>query len=264
MPRSPRPQVSFTSALSHASADKRVDILRGVGASGSISQAARDAGVSYKAAWQAIDTLTNLAGVTLVERVVGGAGGGGARLTSAGQQLLAAAGEMARARHQVLGRLQHARPGGSAPAPFPHLAIRTSMRNQMPCAVASVQGPGPVVRVHLRLVDGTPLVARITRESAQLLALRPGQGVLALCKATAVTVSSATPGAPGASGAPGQNLLQARASRVSRSDEGDEISAVLPAGLALVGFAPAGSGLRARSRVSLAVDEAALVLALPD
>ena len=28
-------------------------------------------GVSYKAAWQAVDTLTNLAGVALVERVVG-------------------------------------------------------------------------------------------------------------------------------------------------------------------------------------------------
>jgi hypothetical protein len=65
--------VSYTSALSHASADKRIDVLRAVGASGSISQAARDCGVSYKAAWQAIDTLTNLAGAVLVERVVGGA-----------------------------------------------------------------------------------------------------------------------------------------------------------------------------------------------
>ena len=64
-------------ALGHDVADKRIDILRRIGAGGSISQAARDAGVSYKAAWQALDTLTNLAGVALVERAVGGAGGGG-------------------------------------------------------------------------------------------------------------------------------------------------------------------------------------------
>ncbi|RYF83300.1 MAG: LysR family transcriptional regulator, partial [Comamonadaceae bacterium] len=79
---------AWTQALGHSAADKRIDILRGIGRTGSISQAAREAGVSYKAAWQAVATLTNLAGVPLVERVVGGAGGGGARLTAQGEQLL--------------------------------------------------------------------------------------------------------------------------------------------------------------------------------
>ena len=41
-------------------ADKRIDILRRIGDVGSISEAARRAGVSYKAAWQAIETLNNL------------------------------------------------------------------------------------------------------------------------------------------------------------------------------------------------------------
>ena len=43
-------------ALGHGPADKRLEILQLVGRHGSISQAARSAGVSYKAAWQAIDT----------------------------------------------------------------------------------------------------------------------------------------------------------------------------------------------------------------
>ena len=81
---------SVSQALGYDMADRRIAILRGIAQSGSISQAARDVGVSYKAAWQAIDTLTNLAGVPLVERSVGGAGGGGARLTPAGERLLAA------------------------------------------------------------------------------------------------------------------------------------------------------------------------------
>ena len=80
-------QPALAGALGQASADKRVEILRRVAALGSISQAARAAGVSYKAAWQALDTLSNLAGTPLVERAVGGAGGGGARLTPAGEQV---------------------------------------------------------------------------------------------------------------------------------------------------------------------------------
>ena len=48
--------------------DKRLDILRRIQDTGSISEAARTAGVSYKAAWQAIETLSNLAGSPLVEK----------------------------------------------------------------------------------------------------------------------------------------------------------------------------------------------------
>ncbi len=86
-----QPSASILDALGHGPADRRLAVLREIGAGGSISQAARAVGVSYKAAWQALDTLTNLAGVPLVERVVGGAGGGGARLTEAAHELLAAA-----------------------------------------------------------------------------------------------------------------------------------------------------------------------------
>ena len=108
-----------------------------------------------------------------------------------------------------------------------------------------------------------------------MLALAPGQGVIVLCKATAVAVAPV--GAVGAAGAAraigaggkagepaASNVLAGRVARVSRSDQGDEVSATLDGGLALVGFAPASSPLRARGRVLLTVDESALVLALAD
>ena len=74
-PKSP----DLAEVLGHASTDKRIDILRRIGDGGSISEAARRAGVSYKAAWQAIETLSNLAGTPMVEKAVGGSGGGGSR-----------------------------------------------------------------------------------------------------------------------------------------------------------------------------------------
>ena len=268
--------VSYAGALGQSSADKRIDILRLIGQSGSISQAAREAGVSYKGAWQAIDTLTNLAGVALVARAVGGAGGGGASLSEAGVQLLAAAGQLEQARNQVLARLQQGAGAGAGALPALHqLSVRTSMRNLLPCQVQSLQLTGQIVQVTLvfsqsasagapsTAAPGILLVSRITLESAELLALQPGLAVLALCKATAVTVSRAGPKlatAPGKRAA--VNLLPGRATRVSRGETGDEVSLSLDGGLQLVGFALAASGIRVGTRVQASVDEAAVVVAL--
>ncbi|VZQ82153.1 Uncharacterised protein [Escherichia coli] len=53
--------------------------------------------------------------------------------------------------------------------------------------------------------------------------------------------------------------------RVSRGGvQGDEIAAELDAGVRMVGFAPAGSGLRTGRRVVLSVEESAVVLAVVD
>ena len=45
-------------------------------------------GMSYKGAWVAVEIMNNLAGVPLVMSWQGGRGGGGAKLTAAGQQLV--------------------------------------------------------------------------------------------------------------------------------------------------------------------------------
>lgn len=274
--------LSLADALGHALSDKRIDILRQIGEGGSISQAARAVGVSYKAAWQAVDTLTNLAGTPLVQRAVGGAGGGGAVLTEAGQQLLAAADAMAQARGAVLSRWQADPHAGPAVA---RLAVRTSMRNQWPCVVQGVQVHGQIVLVHLGLAlaatsgvaselpesdrgDGAEfLAARITRESAELLGLQPGLAVQALCKATAVRVERAAPGTPMPQAPASTYRLPAKAVRVVRGALGDEVAAELmlgtrATGVQMVGFAAPGSGLRVGSRVVLVVEDTAVVLAL--
>jgi molybdate transport system regulatory protein len=246
-------KLEVESALGHAHADKRVEILRRVGAAGSISQAAREAGVSYKAAWQALDTLSNLAGAPLVERAVGGAGGGGARLTPAGEQLLRAAGEFARMRAATMARLARAPAAASGAAA---LALRTSMRNQLPCTVRALRSVAGMVRVELQLAGGGVLGSRITRESAQLLGLRAGLPVLALFKATAVEVAARRKAAEGV------NLLPGQATRVSRAAGGGEVALGVEGGLQVVGFAAAGAGLKKGAAVVAAVHESAVVVAL--
>ncbi|MHB1199543.1 MAG: TOBE domain-containing protein [Polaromonas sp.] len=266
MKNAPMPAPSFDSALSHEPADKRIEILRLIAGSGSISQAARQARVSYKAAWQAIDTLTNLAGVELVARAVGGAGGGGAKITQAGRQLLAVSGRLAESRKQVLDEA-HAQnrdaltPALAAPA-LSHIGVRTSMRNQLPCQVEQIDATGQMVRVFLRLAGNVRLVSRITKASAELLGLKKGLAVLALCKATAVRVEAQANSEAALTTPSGNPVLGGRVTRISRGAAGDEVSLQLDGALQLVGFAATGSGLKNKARVIALIDEAAVVIAL--
>ncbi|MET0208991.1 MAG: TOBE-like domain-containing protein [Burkholderiaceae bacterium] len=256
--RSP-PSPRYTDALGHGMSDKRIDILRGIGRSGSISQAARDVGVSYKAAWQAIDTLTNLAGVPLVERAVGGSGGGGALLTAQGTELLELAGALDSAKAMVQERWRAA--GGAAGQGTVPFALRTSMRNQLPATVTSIETIGPLARVSLRIGEAATVSARITRESVELLGLAPGQPVIVLCKATAVIVARAE-SSPKSKRLAAVNRLEGKAATVERGDQGDEVSLALAGSGQLVGFAAPGSAIHVRHRVIAQIDEAALVIAL--
>jgi molybdate transport system regulatory protein len=157
----------------------------------------------------------------------------------------------------VLARIA-ARGGARVSAPgLAALGLRTSMRNQLPCVVQALRMQAGAMRVELSLADGTSLFSRITRESAQLLALRQGQDVLALCKATAVGVAAT------ARAAPGRNLLPGTVSRASRAAGGGEVALALAGGLQLIGFAGPASGLKVRGGAVAWVDESAVAIAVP-
>ena len=247
---------NLTEALGHAISDKRLEVLRRVADSGSISQAAREAGISYKAAWQAIDTLTSLSGVALVERTVGGSGGGGAHITPQGLQLLALADELARTREAVLARFA----GG--PALAGGLGLRTSMRNQLPCEVLGcepVSPADPMVLIRLRTAGDAVLTASVTRESADLLALQPGAAALALCKATAVQVQA---GPLPATRRQDLNRLAGRVDRIARGDGRDEVVISLDGGGQWVGFAAHPFTARRGQRTWASMATSALVVGL--
>ncbi len=248
------PAAMLSEALGHPVGDKRLDVLRLVGQSGSISQAAREVGISYKAAWQAIDTLTNLSGTVLVERTVGGSGGGGARLTPQGLALLALADALSAARRQVLASFS----GGAHMAS--HLGLRTSMRNQLPCTVlgcAPVAPLDPMVLVSLQTSGGAMLSSSVTHESADLLGLMAGLPVLVLCKATAVQMLAVDANVPA-----GHCVLLGEVSRVTAGVSQDEVVLALPGGGHWVGFAQHPLRLTMGQMAQAVMSAAALVVGL--
>ncbi|MFV0292483.1 MAG: winged helix-turn-helix domain-containing protein [Paracoccus sp. (in: a-proteobacteria)] len=66
----------------------KADLLELIGQTGSISEAGRRMGMSYKRAWSLVDNLNHIFTAPLVARERGGAGGGGASLTHEGQKVL--------------------------------------------------------------------------------------------------------------------------------------------------------------------------------
>lgn len=246
--------------LGYEASDKRLDILRRISHTGSISEAARSAGVSYKAAWQAIETLTNLAGTPLVEKAVGGSGGGGAIVTAAGHRLLAAADRFMLARRQVADQLaqDYAGDGASLVSGALALGMRTSMRNQLLCLISDIKRAGGAVRVYLSLDDGSTLVSRITKESAQLLGLESGRQVMAMFKATAVEVASASNECVQASS---ENHLDGVLVSTVRAGKVSEATVTLTSGAQVIGFMQTDTTVKKGSLVTLCVDEAAVVIA---
>lgn len=253
----PVPQIQFDEVLGAPAVDKRLEVLRSMQQAGSISEAARANGVSYKAAWQALETLSNLAGVPLVDKAVGGSGGGGAKLTPAGLEVLQAADLLHSAREKALAQLGRSAQGlGLNWRGIAGMGLRTSMRNQMPCTVQDIRPDKGSATVVLALPDGQLLCSRITLESVQLLSLAPGQKVLALCKATAVTV------APTIVGLGGVNLLRGKVLRRGSGAAGVEVSLQLCPGLGLVGFADAQTPLKLRQAAMAAIEPHAVVIGL--
>ncbi|GAX88071.1 molybdate transport system regulatory protein [Lebetimonas natsushimae] len=66
----------------------RIKLLKLIDKYGSISKAAREMKMSYKAAWDAIDIINSLSKEEVVEKQSGGKGGGGTYLTEYGKQLI--------------------------------------------------------------------------------------------------------------------------------------------------------------------------------
>ncbi|MGH8227642.1 MAG: winged helix-turn-helix domain-containing protein [Steroidobacteraceae bacterium] len=79
----------------------KIALLEHIEASGSLSQAARDLGMSYRRAWLLLDDLNHALPEPVTTASIGGAGGGGAALTPFGRKLVAAYRDVEHASHDV-------------------------------------------------------------------------------------------------------------------------------------------------------------------
>ena len=204
---------------------QRIALLQHIVEQGSITAAAKSAGISYKAAWDAIDELNNLAQTPLVERNIGGKGGGGARLSVAGERVLRLYQRLQAMQNQVLDAAEDIQDLDL----LGRLMLRTSARNQLHGTVIAILSHGHNDLIQLELPGGLTLRAQITRDSTQRLELVIGSQAVALIKAGWLQLlGAAHPPSPE------HNDLHGQIEQILHTDNGpSEVRITLPSGQTL-------------------------------
>jgi molybdate transport system regulatory protein len=202
-------------------------LLEAIDATGSINKAARTAGYSYKGAWLLLESASNLAHGQLTERVTGGTGGGGTRLTPAAHALLAAwhhlhAAHAAFLRDQDAWLAQQPALAGT----LRRLAMKTTARNQFAGTISRVDAGPVTTEVVLSLRGGNEITAALTSSSAKYLNLKKGQEAIALIKASAVVLVSDFAGYKLSA----RNQLAGTISRIDKGAVSTLVGVTLPGG----------------------------------
>lgn len=210
--------------------ERQIALLDAIAASGSITRAAKSIGMSYKAAWDAVDAMNDLAREPLVERVTGGRGGGGTRLTERGQRLVDNFRIIER-EHKRFVELLNLQTRGIADDYFllRAMAMRTSARNQFFGTISAIRRGAVNDEVSLQVAGGHAIVAIVTHESSENLGLRPGLEAYALIKSSSVIVVTDAAGARYSA----RNCLAGTVSRVLPGAVNSEVRIDLSGGIAV-------------------------------
>jgi molybdate transport system regulatory protein len=165
----------------------RIGLLEQIDEHGSITKAARAAGISYKTAWEAVNALNNLSDRPLVRRTAGGRGGGGTLLTDEGKEVIR--------RYRILQREHQRFVAGLSEKIgdvdgfyrfLRRIAVKVSARNTFLGKVTGLKKGAVSAEVTLALKGGDTVVAVITKESVDNLGLKKGKEAYAIIKASSV------------------------------------------------------------------------------
>ncbi|MBB3101932.1 TOBE domain-containing protein [Azomonas macrocytogenes] len=222
--------------------DTRIRLLEEIDRKGSINQAAKAVPLSYKAAWDALDTINNLAPEPLVVRVAGGRQGGGTQLTEYGRRIVAMYRALEMEYQHTLDHLSERLDevsGGDIRA-FQKLMHRMSMkssaRNQFSGPITGLRQGGVNFEVQIRLDDENEIIATITKTSAEDLELSIGKEVFAMVKSSSVMLTTDL-----AMKLTARNKLQGEVTAIHEGAINNEVTLALPSGRSVTSVVTADS-----------------------
>lgn len=241
----------------------RIALLRAVAEHGSINQAAKLLGMSYKTAWDAIDSMNAMAAEPLVERGTGGRGGGFTRLTAHGMKIVERFEQVDAMHRRFLAGLD--RVGMDLGQEFSILRVldlQTSARNQWEGTVSVLRAGAVNDEVEVALPGGLKIVAIVTRASANALHLRVHQNVIVLVKSSAIVLASGLAGVRLSA----ENRFDGTVAEVINGTVNGEVSIDGDGGVPIVAIVTQAAirslGLRAGSRVTALLKPSDVILAV--
>lgn len=243
---------------------QRIALLAAVAECGSITQAAKNINMSYKAAWDAIEQMNNLAGEPLLERASGGKGGGGTHLTARGQQLVENFKLIEREHLAYITRLNQLATGlADEMLLIKKMNMKTSIRNQYRGIVSHIKTGAVNDEIEIQIAGKQSIVAIITHDSTEELALSIGAEVFALVSASSVILMADNEGAKLSA----RNRLTGKITRIQIGAVNTDISIALPGGAILSAVITNESceelGLKKGMKVTGLFKASAVILGVP-
>ena len=215
--------------------DKRIRLLEAIDKTGSISQAAKLVPISYKAAWDAVDDMNNVAPEPLVNSSTGGRHGGGTDLTAFARRLIAFYRALEQESQQALEKLTAnlEKSGVQDVADFRQalrrLSMKTSARNQFAGPVAAIKEGVVDTEITIAIGPELTLTAIVTRESAENLGLAIGCDVLAFVKASSILLLTSQEGQISA-----RNRFTGSVTHIHTGPINSEVTVAMPGGHHLI------------------------------
>jgi molybdate transport system regulatory protein len=159
-------------------------LLRMISETGSLTEASRQLGISYRNAWGRIRKVESITGTKMLETSSGGAAGGGSKLTPEGMALFK---EFRRTRKYLFNALDDRVSAGN-------VRYKLSARNLVKARVIEIER-GDITSL-IRMVSSVPvrLTSIISNEAVDDLGLSKGDEVEAVIKSTEVMVAKGVPG----------------------------------------------------------------------
>ena len=162
---------------------KEITLLEAIDKFGSISKAAKAVPISYKVAWEMVDSMNNLSKEPIVKKVVGGKQGGGTKLTDYGKKLIKDYYLLKREYDRFLDTLQKM-------DNIRRLALKLSARNQLYGKIVEIKKDRVSSEVSFELKSGVVLKSIITLEAANELELDIGDEIVGIIKASSIIISN--------------------------------------------------------------------------
>lgn len=154
----------------------KVQLLRTIDEEGSLQQACKKLGISYKHAWQIIKNMNERLGKNVVTTIRGGKGQG-TFLTEDGRELIA---EYEKNRRYVAELMED-------DVAWENLGMKLSARNRLSGKIIEMEKGDVACKIKIE-VEPSVLTSLITAEAAESLELAEGDEVFAIIKSTEVLV----------------------------------------------------------------------------
>lgn len=171
--------------------EKRIELLIAIKKTGSISKAAKEVPMSYKAAWEAIEAMNNLSTTPIVQRETGGVGGGGTTLTPYGENLIETFEILKKEQKKFLENLsQFTDINSGTLKDIRRLSMQISARNQIAGTVELIANGTVNAEVYIKLKSGYTIISVITNTAVNNLDLKVGDDVVAIFKSNTVLITT--------------------------------------------------------------------------